>query len=99
MSTAMLFFSGCLHGTSAVGSSCAAGWLASCYLYSFSLPETQFIGSHISLPKNLSVSVRDQPSGFGLVGMVWFLASAEEGLQDHHLFHRGWGCHGGTRNC
>lgn len=65
MRTVVLLPSGHLFGTSAVLSGCEAVWLASCSLYSFSLTEAQLIGPQISLPRNLRLSVRAQPAGFG----------------------------------
>ena len=54
MPTAMLFPTGHLHGACAMCSGYGAVWVASCYLHSFLLTETQLLGFQISLPRNLS---------------------------------------------
>lgn len=76
--TAMLFRNDHLHGACGVCSRCAAVCVASCSRHSFLLSESQFLVLEISLPRNVSVSMRKDPAGFGQVGMAPFLASEEE---------------------
>lgn len=78
MPTAMLSHTDHLHGACAGCSRCAAVCVASCSRHSFLLSECQFLVPEISLPRNVSVSMRKDPAGFGQVGLAPFLASEEE---------------------